>query len=98
MLNALLSTARRRQLGACGALLAVSVLAACDKNEPTSPALNPTTPSASLGGQKKWIPQNELDTLLARASNLTVEDSARIQKKWLPANEVDTLLGGAARR
>jgi hypothetical protein len=68
MLNALLSTTRRRQLGVCGALLAVSVLAACDKNEPTSPTLKPTTPSASLGGQKKWIPQNELDTLLGGAA------------------------------
>ena len=75
MLNALLSTARRRQLGVCGALLAVSVLAACDKNEPTSPTVKPTTPSASLTSTvedsariQKWLPANELDTLLGGAA------------------------------
>ena len=46
MTDILLSTARRRQLGVCGALLAVSVFAACDSNEPTSPA---ATPKATLG-------------------------------------------------
>jgi hypothetical protein len=53
MLDNLLSTARRRQLGVCGALLAASVLAACDNNEPTSPAATPkaTAANASRGGQ-----------------------------------------------
>lgn len=50
MLNTLLSTSRR-QRGVYGALLAVSVLAACDKNEPTSPTMKPTTPNAPLGYQ-----------------------------------------------
>ena len=53
MTDILLSTARRRQLGVCGALLAVSVFAACDSNEPTSPAATTkaTAASASRGGQ-----------------------------------------------
>jgi len=55
MIDHLLSTARRSQLGVCGALLAVSVLAACDNTEPTSPVPTPTpkatAPAASLGGQ-----------------------------------------------
>ena len=49
MLDSLLST-RRRQVGAYGALLAVSVLAACDKDQPTSPTPKPTTANALRGG------------------------------------------------
>jgi hypothetical protein len=49
MLRTLLSTTRRRQLGVYGAVLAVSVLAACDKTDPTS-AFEPNKPNASLGG------------------------------------------------
>jgi hypothetical protein len=50
MLDTLRSATRRRQLGVSGVLLAVSVLAACDKNEPTAPGLKPTTPSAYQSG------------------------------------------------
>jgi len=50
MFDTLLSTARRRQAGAVGALLAVSMLAACDKDQPTSPTAKPTTASALRGG------------------------------------------------
>ena len=72
MLNALLSTARRRQFGVCGALLAVSVLAACDKNEPTSPTVKPTTPSASLGGQ---IPVSVISWTVLDEKNAVVKYS-----------------------
>jgi hypothetical protein len=51
MLDTLLSTNRRRQFGVCGALLAVSALAACDKSDPMSPALEPTTSQKALGYQ-----------------------------------------------
>jgi len=50
MLDTLLSTARRSQLVVCGALLAASALAACDKDQPTSPTAKPTTASALRGG------------------------------------------------
>lgn len=50
MIDTLLSTARRRQLGVCGALLAVSALAACDTDQPTSPTPKPTTANALRGG------------------------------------------------
>jgi hypothetical protein len=45
-----ISTARRRQVGAYGALLAVSILAACDKDQPTSPTPKPATANALRGG------------------------------------------------
>ena len=50
MIDTLLSTVRRRQLGVCGALLAVSALAACDKDQPTAPTPKPTTANALMGG------------------------------------------------
>jgi hypothetical protein len=50
MLDTLLPTTRRRQLGVCAALLAVSMLAACDNDQPTSPTPKPTTANALRGG------------------------------------------------
>jgi hypothetical protein len=50
MFDTLLSTARRRHLNLCGVLLAASALAACDKDQPTSPTPKPTTANALLGG------------------------------------------------
>jgi hypothetical protein len=50
MIDTLLSNARRRQLGVCGALLAVSALAACEQDQPTAPTPKPTTANALRGG------------------------------------------------
>jgi hypothetical protein len=50
MFDTLASTARRRQLVLGGALLVASGLAACDRDQPTSPTPKPTTANALIGG------------------------------------------------
>lgn len=70
MHNTLRSTARRRQLGVCGALLALSVLAACDKDEPTSPTAKPTAANASLGFQ---IPVTSISLTMVDQKNAVIK-------------------------
>ena len=49
MFDTLLSSARRRRLGVCGPLIAVSLLAACDSDAPTSPTPKVKTANAARG-------------------------------------------------
>src|SRR6186713_1945131 len=72
MFDTRLSSARRRQLGVCGALLAVSALAACDDQESTAPipTAQPTTASASLGGQ---IPPSVISWKMLDEKNAVVK-------------------------
>ena len=66
----MLSTVRRRQVGIYGALLAVSVLAACSDDEPTSPTPKATKPSAAVGGE---IPASVISWKMLDEKNAVVK-------------------------
>lgn len=72
MFDTLLSTARRRHVVACGALLAATSLLACDKTDPASPAVTPSAANKSLGYQ---IPVTTIKLTVLDEKNAVVKYS-----------------------
>jgi len=71
MFNTVLSPARRRQLGVCGALLAVSAFTACDKTDPTAPLMKAPGTSSKLAGPT--IPQTVISIKIIDEKNNLVK-------------------------
>ena len=73
MFDTLPSTARRRQLVVGAALLAASALAACDKDQPTSPTTSKPTAANALRGGIGQIPPATISWTVVDENNAIVK-------------------------